>query len=144
MNKKIQKLEKEKNKNKTENKDQTENIKAFESEIKKLEKDLENEKVRALDFKNSLEKITKEKEQIDGEKQDLLKQVMSLNLIIEQKMSSEEKISNCINENYEEIKKIIDENLKQNEEEKKKKKKINQYQPIHTPSFQPLNHKQHQ
>ena len=45
---------------------------------------------------------------------------MSLNLIIEQKMSSEEKISNCINENYEEIKKIIDENLKQNEEEKKK------------------------
>ena len=120
LNKKIQKLEKEKNKNKTENKDQTENIKAFESEIKKLEKDLENEKVRALDFKNSLEKITKEKEQIDGEKQDLLKQVMSLNLIIEQKMSSEEKISNCINENYEEIKKIIDENLKQNEEEKKK------------------------
>lgn len=124
MNKKIQKLEKEKNKNKTENKDQTENIKAFESEIKKLEKDLENEKVRALDFKNSLEKITKEKEQIDGEKQDLLKQVMSLNLIIEQKMSSEEKISNCINENYEEIKKIIDENLKQNEEEKKSSKKI--------------------
>ena len=48
------------------------------------------------------------------------KQVMSLNLIIEQKMSSEEKISNCINENYEEIKKIIDENIKQNEEEKKK------------------------
>ena len=39
-------------------------------------------------------------------------------------MGSEEKISNCINENYEEIKKIIDENLKQNEEEKKSSKKI--------------------